>query len=264
MSWITRALAALPVILLMGCAAKGPPGLPSVETVEADEADTYYFEALQAAKPGYILNNNDHLSVDFLFERQLSTRVRVRPDGAVSLPIVDDVVVAGLTVPELDSLLTTAYGTYFKDPELSINVLEFAPQQVYILGEVARPGHMDLHGGMTMVQALAHVGGPVFGADLNSVVLLRRIGNDKAVARRIDLDAVMNGEGAWDVLLAPSDIIFVPQTFIAGLSEFVQQVFGGLAAGPTLYLRGWEMFHTDLVYGRLVRATGGEAAASQE
>ena len=104
MNWIQRALIALSLSLLPGCAAKTPPGLPAIETVDEAGEDTHYFEAILPAKDGYVLGTSDHLEVNFLFERQLSSRVRVRPDGAVSLPIVDDVLVSGLTVAELETM----------------------------------------------------------------------------------------------------------------------------------------------------------------
>ena len=252
LAWIAAAS------LWAGCATVDSPDLPNVEVLD-ESGDSYEFSALAPAKPGYILNTQDEFEVNFLFEKQLSARVKVRPDGAVSLPIVDDVRVAGLTPMEVDSMLTAAYATYFKDPELTVNVVTFAPEQVYVLGEVRNSKAIKLVPGMTIIQALAEAGGPVYGANLGSVVVLRRVGADKAVARRVDLDAVLGGDGsAWDLLLAPSDVIYVPATFVAELSRFVKEVFGGLVAAPVLYLRGWEMFNTDLVYGRFVQVGAGD------
>lgn len=251
LAWIASAL------FWVGCATVDTPDIPTVDVLDRDDS-VYEFSALAPAKPGYVLNTQDEFEVNFLFERQLSTRVKVRPDGAVALPIVDDVLVAGLTPSELDSMLTTAYGTYFKDPELTVNVISFAPDQVYVMGEVRNVQGMKLQPGMTVVQALAAAGGPVPGANMGSVMLLRRVGADKAIARRVDLNAVLGGDGgSWDLLLAPSDVIFVPATFVAEISRFVKDTFGGLMAAPLFYLRGWEMFNTDLVYGRFVQAGAG-------
>ncbi len=221
--------------------------LPGVELV--DRTDVVEFEGLRPEKAGYVLGTGDQLDISFLFEPHLSSRVKVRPDGGVALPIVGDLVVAGKTPSELDSLLTAAYSTYYRDPELTVNVTDFAPPTVYVMGEVARPSDVPLRPGMTALQALAAVSGPRPEGNLSSVILLRRTGPGKAIAERMDLSRVLKGKGrSYDLLLAPNDIIYVPPTFIAKVDRFVDQFFYKMQPVPVLYLRGWEAFHTNDVY----------------
>lgn len=241
--------------LVVGGCGRHQTQEPTVDLLESDEV--YEFRATQKAKSGYTLATGDLIDTSFLFEPQLSTKVRVRPDGAVSLPILGDVAVAGQTPMEVDSLLTAAYGTYFQDPEVTINVLEFAPARVFVMGEVRAPREIELRPGMTAVQALALAGGPLPQANLGSVVLLRRLGDDKAMAQRMDLGDFLKGKGrSWDMLLAPSDIIYVPTSFVAKMDRFINQFFGGLTPIPVLYLRGWEAFNTGDVYDTFLRPPG--------
>jgi polysaccharide export outer membrane protein len=236
-----------------GCGAHAPR-MPAVELT--GDGDDYAFEARGRTAAAYVLSTGDIFDVNFLFEPQLSSRVTVRPDGAVALPIMGDIRVAGMAPAQLDSLLTRSYATYFRDPELTVNVVEFAPPSVYVLGEVRSPNQVRLTTGMSLLQALAMVGGPVPGADLGSVVLIRRVGERGAVAERLDVGKMMAGKGrAWDVLLAPYDIIYVPATFIAQLGRFVDSFFMKMLPVPTLYLRGWEIFHTEDVYDTFLRPT---------
>jgi protein involved in polysaccharide export with SLBB domain len=249
---ISLILAAALAAAAVGC-GHARPEVPAVEVVDHNEAIS--FETAHPEKAGYIISTNDELDISFLFEPQLSSRVRVRPDGGVALPIMGDVVVAGLTPAEVDSMLTQAYATYYKSPEITVNVTQFAPPSIYVLGEVRRAGDIQLRPGMTAVQALAMASGPTIESKLGNVVLLRRTGPGKAIAERLDLAGVMSGKhGAQDVLLAPNDILYVPPTFITKLDRFVNQFFSRMQPIPGLYLSGWEAFHAHRIYG-VVRTT---------
>ena len=219
--------------------------------------EPYEFEASSSAQTQYRLATGDIFDVNFLFEPQLSSRVTVRPDGAVALPIMGEVTVAGRTPGELDSLLTHAYATYFKDPELTVNVTSFAPPSIYVLGEVRAPRVIELKAGLSLLQALASAGGATLEANLGSVILIRRIGETRGSAERVDLGAVLGGKkGARDVLMAPYDIVYVPATFISQVGRAVDKVFGKLLPAPVLYMRGWEAFHVDEIYGTIQKEPG--------
>ena len=249
-------LAAIGLCLFAAACGSSRPGPPAVEVLDADEA--YEFVAGESVETGYRLTTGDVFDVNFLFEPQLSSRVTVRPDGAVALPIMGEVPVAGRTPGELDSLLTRAYATYFKDPELTVNVTSFAPPSVYMLGEVRYPQQIELKAGLSVLQAVASAGGVNVGANLGSVLLIRRTGERQGVAERVDLAAVLGGKkGARDVLLAPYDIVYVPATFITQVGRAVEQVFGKLVQAPIFYLRGWEAFHSDEIYGRAEKQPAG-------
>jgi len=239
-------LAAIGVVA--GCG--GAPSIsddPSVTLVDPDSV--HHFSAVRAVPTGYHLATGDVFDVDFLFEKTLNTRVKVRPDGFVALPVVGEVPATGRTPAQLDSILTAAYATYYRTPEITVNVLQFAPPRVYIMGEVRNERPVDWEPGMSMIQAIAHAGGAEHTGNLHSVVLLRRLDSQRAYAQRIDLQSYLNGSGnAFDLMMQPYDIIYVPKTFIARINQFVDQFFTKMLAVPVMYLRTWEAFHTDLLY----------------
>jgi len=239
-------------VLAAGCG--GTPELKVGDPVNLVDPETYAFEA---ARPvgGYRLGTGDQFDVEFLFERTLNTRVRVRPDGYVALPIVGEIPAQGRTPAELDSLLTVAYSRYYRDPEVTVNVLTFAPPSVYVMGEVRSARAVEITPGMSMIQALA-MAQPTPDSNLSSVVLLRRLEGGKAYAQRVNAAQFLKGQAdAWDVMLAPYDIIYVPATFVAKLQNFVADFFAGLVPVPLLYLRTWEAFHTDQVYNTVLNRT---------
>ncbi|NNF05200.1 MAG: hypothetical protein HKN21_00435, partial [Candidatus Eisenbacteria bacterium] len=159
------------------------------------ESEVHEFSAARAAEKGYVLSTGDVFDVQFLFQRTLNTRVTVRPDGFVALPVVGEVACSGRTPAQLDSVLTEAYATYYRDPEVTINVLIFAPPSVYVLGEVRNQKAVKITPGMSMLQALADAGGSTPGANLGSAVLLRRVSDEQAYAQRVDLSKFLKGKG---------------------------------------------------------------------
>lgn len=229
----------------------------SDSAVHLVEPDSVFFSAQHATQPGYLLGPGDVFDVDFLFERSLNTRVTVRPDGFVALPVVDEVRAAGRTAAQLDSILTAAYGTYYREPEITVNVLEFAPNSVYVLGEVKSPKDVTWYPGMTVLQAFAHAGGPLPTGNVKSVLILRKLDNRRAYAQRVNLQDFLNGDTrAFDFYLRPHDIVYVPKTFIARINQFVDQFFRNNIWVPMTYLRGWEAFHTEDVYDTFLNPTG--------
>lgn len=241
-------------IVLAGCAGSGNLDGdvtlldPADETVTFGPSDSVYVD------PSYRLGPGDTIRMVFLFDHDLDDEIIVRPDGAINLPILGDIVVAGITPGQLADSVRTAYSRYYTNPQLSINLKEFAQPKVYILGDVKYPKAVDIRPGMTVAGALAEAGGPVEFADLHNTVLVRRMGRNQAVAKRFDLLRYVEGRPmSSDLYLQDYDIIYVPRTFIGKLVTVVDEIFGKLVALPVFYLRGWEAFNTDLVYNREIR-----------
>ena len=241
-------------MLLAGCAGGGNLDGdvtlmdPADETVTFGPSDSVYVD------PSYRLGPGDTIRMVFLFDHDLDDEIIVRPDGAINLPILGDIVVAGITPGQLADSVMTAYSRYYTNPQLSINLKEFAKPKVYVLGDVKYPKAVDIRPGMTVAGALAEAGGPAEFADLHHTVLVRRMGQNKAVARRFDLLRYVEGRPmSSDLYLQDYDIVFVPRTFVGKLVTVVDEIFGKLVALPVFYLRGWEAFNTDLVYNREIR-----------
>ncbi len=220
----------LPALLLglaaFGCAARTPVEAPSV-----------VLDPLPKVEPlPYRLAAGDLLSIKFWGNPELDQAVRIRPDGGISLPFVDEVPAAGLTPAELDAELTRRYTGELARPEITVIVDEFAGQRVFVGGEVEEQGPVSLEGNMSLLQAVHEAGGFLTSARRKQVLLIRTLHDGRRIARSIDVRSVLSGaDPGADVSLQPSDIIFVPRTKITNVTLFVDQyVYGVLGIRPIL------------------------------
>ncbi len=179
-------------------------------------------EAASSPEDGsYVLQSGDEIEIKVFEIPELADRVRIRPDGKISVMLLDDVVAAGLTPSELDQVLTTGYTTYYFNPRVTVIVRVFSSERVYVGGEVNQPGMLQLAGGLSALGAVLEAGGFRPTAKRSSVILLRK-GDGGPQIQRLNLDDVLE-EGAPDIVLQPFDVVYVPRTFIAKANLFVQQ-----------------------------------------
>ena len=188
--------------------------------------------------PEYRIGILDELEIRFYYHERFNEKIIVRPDGRITLENVGDIYVAGITPIALDQLITDAYANIVYDPQVTVFVRKFASQSIYVIGEVDHPGVVEIRPDMTVLQALAAAGGPVSGARLKSVILLRRDESGKLNGSRLNMsrEAIKVAE-TDDPYLLPQDVIFVPKTFIASVNDFLGQVYNGLLPPVDIYLR---------------------------
>lgn len=199
---------------LAGCAVRTPVHAPSIQQEPLPEID---------AGQTYRLQVDDLLEIKFWGIEELDQQVRIRPDGRISLPYVDDVAAAGLTPVELDARLVDAYSSELARPEITVIVAETGAL-VYVGGEVESEGPVALRGGLTMLQAIQSAGGLRDTARRHDVLIIRRPPGSEPVARAVNLRPVLSGDApGQDVRLQASDIVFVPKSKIANINLFVQQ-----------------------------------------
>jgi len=197
----------------LACSARTPIHAPSVAV-----------EPLPAVEPEpYRLGMGDVVAVRFWGSPELDEEVRIRPDGMISLPFIDEVVAAGRTPAELDAELTRRYTGELAEPEITVILRETGSRRVYVGGEVERQGVVELGGPLTLVQAIQEVGGFLTTARRKQVLLIRTT-PEQRIARAIDVRPILSGRDlSHDVLLQPSDVIFVPRTKITNVNLFVDQ-----------------------------------------
>ena len=121
----------------------------------------------------YTIGVDDQLSIVFWKDKDLTTDVVVRPDGMISLPLLNDMPAAGLTPDQLREKITAAALKYVEDPTVSIVVKQINSRKVYITGQIAKPGVYPLTGGMTIIQLVALAGGLGEYADREHITLVR-------------------------------------------------------------------------------------------
>ncbi len=191
-------------------------------------------------EPKYLIRVGDELRVEFLSDNEPATnasRVVVRPDGRISLRGVDDVLAAGRTPAELDSVLTSGFGKLLVDPSLSVIVDTFSSERVYIVGEVRAPREIQLKGPLTLLQGLAAAGGFEVGANREEVVIIRREGKGRLTAFKVNTEAIMqNPEQSQELALRGQDIVIVPKSAVGKVGEFVTLYFRDVANPALLTL----------------------------
>jgi polysaccharide biosynthesis/export protein len=160
--------------------------------------------------PNYIIGPQDVLEIDVWQETELTKTIPVRPDGKVSLPLVNDLQAAGLTPTQLGDELTKRLKKFVTDPQVTVIVTAINSQRVYILGEATRPGAYPLLPGMTVLQALSSAGGFTIFADVKKVYVLRKEGG-KQEKLPFNYKEVIKGKNPdQNVELKAGDQIVVP------------------------------------------------------
>jgi len=161
--------------------------------------------------PGeYRIGPEDVLAVSVWKNDAMSRVLPVRPDGMISLPLLDDVKAAGLTPMQLRDVLAQKLAEYVPSPSVSVIVNEVRSFKVSVIGEVVRPARYDLRSRTTLLDVLAMAGGFNQYAARTRIVVLRQDG-DKRVRLIFNYNRVVSGDGDEDNLyLQPGDIILVP------------------------------------------------------
>jgi len=223
------------IICLLACAGSGcvntsyPVGPASAAAALAAPA-----LAASGAEPGgarrYLLQPGDSFEVKLFYSPELNETVVVRPDGKISLQLVGELQVTGSSPGELEQLLRERHGKLLREPLVTVIVRQFGPQRVYVAGEVRQPGELIMQGDMTALQAVARAGFFTHDAETRNVVVLRYKGVNGPEFIMLDMKALMDGQPAalGDVQLQPMDVVFVPQTRIAGLADFFGRYVGNI------------------------------------
>src|SRR5258708_22945100 len=157
----------------------------------------------------YVIGSEDTLHVSVWKEPDLTATLPVRPDGKISLPLLNDVQAAGLTPMQLASDLTTRLKKYVSEPQVTVVVTQMNSQKVFLLGEVLHTGAVPLLPNMTMLQVLSTAGFSQF-ANTKGIYILRTA-NGKQEKLPFNYKAVVKGEHMeQNILLKPGDTVVVP------------------------------------------------------
>jgi polysaccharide export outer membrane protein len=158
----------------------------------------------------YRIGPEDLLAISVWKNEAMSRVVAVRPDGMISLPLLDDVKAAGLTPMQLRDLLANKLAEYVPSPSVSVIVNEVRSFKVSVIGEVVRPARYELKSRTTVLDVLAMAGGFNQFAARTRIVILRQDGT-KRNRINFNYNRVMSGDGEEESLyLRPGDIILVP------------------------------------------------------
>ena len=160
--------------------------------------------------PSFVIGQNDVLDINVWKEPEISRKVPVRPDGKISLPLINDIQAAGLTPMQLQSQISDKLKKFLTEPQVTVIVSEINSRRIYILGEVLRPGAFPLLPNMTILQALTAAGGFTQFANTSKVRVLRTENGKQASFYFNYKEVVMGKNIQQNIVLAPGDSIVVP------------------------------------------------------
>ena len=163
----------------------------------------------------FVLGPEDVLEVVVWRNQDLSRVVIVRPDGMISMPVIGDVQAAGLTADRLAERIATRLKEYKENPTVSVSVKEINSYNVFVLGEVLKPGKYQLKSYTTILQAISIAGGFTPYASRNKLQIVRHITNGKGGWREVRLampyDDLLKGQGDPEyIMIKAGDTIIVP------------------------------------------------------
>lgn len=210
-----------PMILSCTSVNSSPPS--NVLSLQSEES------SLNRIDQEYILQAGDVLDIKFFYNSELNELLPIRPDGRISLQLIDEVKAAGITPSELDRVLTEKYSVILENPEIAVIVKEFGGHKAYIGGEVNNPSVISLVGNITALQAILNAGGFRETAQPSNIIIISKGPDNSATVRTVDLEKVISGDAeGTDLLLKPYDIVYVPKSQIANANKFVDQYINNI------------------------------------
>jgi len=199
-------------IIVLALALLAPGWKASAQTSEAGTSAKPPHQAAGApeATPNYIIQPGDVLDIQVWKEPEVSQKVPVRPDGKISLPLVNDIQASGLTAAALTADLSERLKKFIADPQVTVIVSEINSQRFYVMGEVTRGGTYPLAPGMTVLQGLSSAGGFTPFANPKKIYVLRDE-DGKQVKYPFNYKEVVKGKNQdQNIPLEPGDTIVVP------------------------------------------------------
>jgi polysaccharide biosynthesis/export protein len=201
----------LRLLILILFASVATYGQQASKTPPADpDAPRAAVKAAPEAGADYKIGPQDVLRIDVWKEQEISRTVPVRPDGKISLPLLNDVQASGLTAMQLAGVIRDGLTKFITSPQVTVIVTEINSRRVYCTGEVTRPGALPLLPNMTALQALSSCGGFTQFARLKGIYILRTE-NGQQVQHPFNYKAVVQGKKPDEnIQLQSGDVIVVP------------------------------------------------------
>ena len=199
--WVWLLLPA--AMLLAGCNVMSDERLRELAEENAAGATEYQVEA------------PDVLAIELRPNSELNTQVTINPDGYITLQYLDMVYIEGLTLVEIDQKLTDLYSQYLNQPEITVTLLSSRSKNIYVLGEVNRPGVVPVVGETTLMDVITFSGGLTRNAQPEIVKVVRMDEEEPKIYTLNMKQVVFEGKQLANFKLKPKDIVYVEPTVLA-------------------------------------------------
>src|SRR5919106_710976 len=210
----------LAIFLILGCSspASNIPELTPERLVVKPAS-------LSPLEKTYKLVPYDQINVRFTYHPESDPKapISIRPDGQIMLDGVGSIRAAGLTPEELGKEIATQSSKRLRNPEVIVTISQFTPRKIYVGGQVKTPGIVQFQGEMTPIQAIFDRGGFTPEAQIDSVILIRNVGDPEPIIGRINVNQGLEQGMPEKVTLLSNDVIYVPMSGIGRADLWVKQ-----------------------------------------
>ncbi len=192
-------------------AAKPVPSITQAEVIPpANNEETKPAVTPATTDPAYVIGAQVVLDVNVWKEPEMTRIVPVRPDGKITLPLINDVEAAGSTPQQLAATVTERLRKFITEPQVTVIVTQINSQRIFVVGEVLRAGAFPLVPGTTVLQALASAGGFTTFANVKKIHVMRSV-NGKHIELPFNYREVLKGDNPdQNIKLEPGDTVVVP------------------------------------------------------
>ena len=186
------------------------PAAPAQSVPEAATAAAAPRVSDPVVPPGYVIGTDDVLSIVYWKDKDMSADAKVRPDGRIALPLINEVQAAGLTPQQLHAKLVEESKKYMEDANITVVVREINSRKAFITGEVNKPGPYPLTAPTTVMQLISMAGGLREYADAKKIMIMRTE-NGRQISLPFNYKDVAAGKKLeQNILLKPGDTVVVP------------------------------------------------------
>lgn len=214
----SRSFLAILLLLFSGCLLRmnsGPDASAPRGGEDSEEAKIQSaLQSLQGKKTGsYKIGPADLIEVTVYKEEDLNRKARVSPEGIITLPLVGQMRIGGLSVPQAEQMIAQRLKKFLRLPQVSIFIVEYGNKQIYVMGEVAKPGSYPIptEAPLTVIEAISLAGGFTQYAAKDRTRVIRNE-NGKSTSQVVEVESIMRrGEKGKDIRLLPNDVVYVPE-----------------------------------------------------
>jgi polysaccharide export outer membrane protein len=192
--------------------------------------------ALQERYPRYRLRPGDVMELTFPLTTEFNQTVTVQPDGFINLQTVGDVRVQDKTTSEVVATVRAAYSKVLHEPIVNVRLTQFEKPYIVMGGEIAKPGKYDYTGDTTVIQAVNIAGGFTDKARRGEVLLFRRVSDQWAEVKKIDVQRMLKKQNLTeDLHLRPGDMVLVSKSPMSNIARYIPVPTVGTYFSPVLH-----------------------------
>jgi polysaccharide export outer membrane protein len=184
----------------------------------------------------YRLQPNDVIELQYRYTPEYNQTVSIQPDGFVTLQLLGDLKISGLTLDEAHAAVLKRASARLNNPEIVLLVKDFEKAHFVVVGEVNSPGRFELRGNVTVFEAIAIAGGfKTASAKHSQVLLVHRVNDQFGETHVLNLKEIAKTQSfSEDRTIQPGDMVVIPQNTISKIERFVKWGNVGVYANPTL------------------------------